>query len=87
MTLALLAHADDEIQEYMYKECLKLVSAVLGIHYTSQHSWKNIIFLLKSDVLTEIICHGATSSNEAVRTFFMLKFSSLNFILKKVNFI
>jgi hypothetical protein len=65
MLLSLLAHNDDDIQEAIYTECYSLVTTILDAKY-NRSNWKNIMFLLESSVLTEIICHGTTHENEKV---------------------
>ncbi|XP_058799120.1 rotatin isoform X2 [Phymastichus coffea] len=66
ITLSLLAHSDDDIQEAIYTECHALVKAILGNNYGSRYTWKNILFLIETSILTEIICHGMTHENEKI---------------------
>lgn len=66
MTVSLLAHSDDDIQEAVYTECHALIKAILGNNYGSRYTWKNILFLIETSILTEIICHGTTHENEKV---------------------
>lgn len=66
MLLALLANSDDEIQEFTYSECHTIVSAVLRTDCSGRFVWKNLLFLMETSILTEIICHGKMSENEKV---------------------
>ncbi|XP_014215575.1 rotatin [Copidosoma floridanum] len=66
MLLALLAHSDGDVQEVTYYECHCLVSAIFT-DLNARYSWKNLIFLLESAVLTEIICYGVTHENEKIQ--------------------
>lgn len=69
MLLTLLANSDDEIQEFTYSECHNLVTAYLRNDCSGQYIWKNLLFLMESSILTEIICHGKTSENEKVSNY------------------
>lgn len=67
LTLALLNHEDVNVYRATYVGCHSLVNAILGIeHNTDKLSWENLMFLLKSKVLTLIICDGATSKDSKV---------------------
>ncbi|KAL7292988.1 hypothetical protein TKK_0013438 [Trichogramma kaykai] len=65
ITLSFLAHNDDDVQEVTYTECHSLVTSTLVGDYRS--NWKNIMFMMNSHILTEIICHGAVSENQKVK--------------------
>ncbi|KAG7209111.1 hypothetical protein KM043_015257 [Ampulex compressa] len=68
LILSLLANGDMDIQHTMYKECHAMVKNILGVEFNrEQLSWENLIFLLEPSVLSEIISHGATNENDAVR--------------------
>lgn len=72
MLLTLLANSDNEIQEFTYLECHTIVTAVLKTDCSGRFTWRNLIFLMESKVLTEIICHGTTSENEKVNIIILL---------------
>nr|CAD7570235.1 unnamed protein product [Timema californicum] len=62
--LKLLAHGEEDIKEEMYSCCHESVLATLGVD--SVHSSKSaaqLVFLFNTRILIEIICHGATSTN------------------------
>lgn len=71
LILYLLANADLDVQRATYVECHILVESILGIEYSRKKlSWENLTFLLEPIVLTEIICHGATSEDSRVTEIF-----------------
>lgn len=67
LTLNLLANGDINVQHATYVECHILVKSILGVEYNKDKlSWKNLMFLLEPNILTEIISHGAISENKKV---------------------
>ncbi|KAK0170662.1 hypothetical protein PV328_008487 [Microctonus aethiopoides] len=66
--LYLLANGDEQIRLAMYTECHNLVSAHIGIEFNrGKYTWTSILFLFESNILAEIICHGANSDDEKIR--------------------
>jgi len=67
LTLNLLANGDINVQHATYVECHILVKSILGVEYNKDKlSWKNLMFLLEPNILTEITSHGAISENKKV---------------------
>lgn len=67
LTLNLLANGDINVQHATYVECHVLVKSILGVEYNKDKlSWKNLMFLLEPNILTEIISHGAMSEDKKV---------------------
>ncbi|GAB1865817.1 Rotatin [Camponotus japonicus] len=67
LTLNLLANGDINVQHATYVECHILVKSILGVEYNKDKlSWKNLMFLLEPNILTEIISHGAISENKKI---------------------
>ena len=64
--LELLANEDNEIQEFAYAECHALANSILATD-CSKLSWQNLNFLIDSDILTEIICHGTMNKSFKVK--------------------
>ena len=67
--LKLLAHVDQPVRLEMYSNCHKYVKAVLGGDQTPRLSVtksSQLSFLCNTQILIEIICHGASSLNKKV---------------------
>jgi len=86
LAVTLLNHEDKNVYHIAYIECHVLVKSILGVKYNEDKlSWENLLFLLKPEVLTLIICDGATSKDTEVIKIacfsFMRAFSFICFLL------
>ncbi|RLU27556.1 hypothetical protein DMN91_001360 [Ooceraea biroi] len=68
LILALLKHEDTNVHRITYIECHLLVKNILGAeHNKGNLTWENLLFLLKPEALTLIICDGATSKDRKIK--------------------
>jgi hypothetical protein len=75
LAVTLLNHEDKNVYHIAYIECHVLVKSILGVkHNVDKLSWENLLFLLKPEVLTLIICDGATSKDIEVKRYLIMHF-------------
>lgn len=70
VVLALLAHSDMDVREYMYQQCKKRIVAAIGPKLNISKTGapgSQVQFLLRPEVFLEIVVHGLTSDNKDIQ--------------------